>query len=172
MPPDRLVTDASLAHVARRLRLLGYDVDVHRGARLEELIDVARSDGRVVLTRSTRGAPKYPGLRIVTLSGVLANDVQLVMRTFTPASAPLRRCTACNTPLQSRSAFEARGEVPGRVARAGGPLTFCPGCGRWFWVGSHVSRLREWTEERLGRQLEAPEGATPPPPGNDPEQAP
>ncbi len=175
MPLDRLVTDASLAHVARRLRLLGYDIDVHRGARFEELIDIARADGRALLTRSSRRAPRSandPELRIVTLSGVLADDVQLVTQQFTPASAPLRRCTACNTPLQSRSAFEARGEVPGRVARAGGPLTFCPGCGRWFWVGSHVTRLRQWTEERLGRQLEAPEGTTPPPPVAGDEQSP
>lgn len=167
MQPDRLVTDASLAHVARRLRLLGYDIDVHRGARLEELIEVALAEDRVVLTRSARRAPKHPGLRIVTLSGVLAEDVKYVADTFTAASAPLRRCTTCNTPLQSRSAFEARGEVPGRVTRAGGPFTFCPGCGRWYWIGSHVRRIREWTTARLGRQLEGTEGTTPAKPADD-----
>ena len=59
--------------------------------------------------------------------------------------------------LRARSAFEAHGEVPGRVARRGGPLWSCTGCGQWFWLGSHTDRLRGWFEGALGRAIEWPE---------------
>lgn len=157
MQPDRFVTDASLAHVGRRLRLLGFDVAMHRGARLEELFEIAQAEARIVLTRSARHPRRYAGVRVLRVPGTLAEAVRAVATAFAPASAALRRCPTCNTPLQARSAFEARGEVPGRVTRAGGPLTYCPACGRWFWIGSHVSRLREWTQAELGRALDAPE---------------
>ena len=166
--PDRFVTDASLAHVARRLRMLGFDIDVHRGARLEELLELARADGRIVLTRSPRRPKRFADVHAVTLPGELAAAVRTIIAAFTPASAPLRRCPTCNTPLQSRSAFEARGEVPGRVTRTGGPLTFCPSCGRWFWIGSHVAGLRNWTRQELNRQLDAPVRTMPPDPVGDP----
>jgi uncharacterized protein with PIN domain len=46
--------------------------------------------------------------------------------------------------------MEARGEVPGRVLRMAAPLRFCPNCGKWYWEGSHVARLREWLARTLG----------------------
>jgi len=74
-----------------------------------------------------------------------------------PAGAPFSRCTECNVALQRRHPFEARGEVPGRVLRHARSLTYCPGCGKWYWEGSHVARLRDWLEAALGRPVPGPE---------------
>lgn len=51
---SRFLTDDSLALVARRLRALGFDVEVARGARLDELFEAARDSGATVLTLSDR----------------------------------------------------------------------------------------------------------------------
>src|SRR5262249_33155740 len=71
-----------------------------------------------------------------------------------PAGPPWSRCPRCNSALQQRSEFEARGEIPAQVARAGWPLHWCPSCGRWYWPGSHVARMNEWFERVLGRPVE------------------
>jgi uncharacterized protein with PIN domain len=159
MPAARFVTDASLEYLARRLRLLGYDVTTHRGARLEELFAAAAPEGRTVLTLSARRPARWAHVPAVQVArGDAREAVRAIAETHAPASAPFSRCPVCNAALQRRSGFEARGEVPGRVLRSGGPLNYCPACGRWYWVGSHVTRLVAWLEDALGRPLATPGG--------------
>lgn len=158
MTPTRFVTDASLALVARRLRQLGYDVELHRGARLEELLEAAARDGRTVLTRSARRPKRWgavPAMQVDDTDPAAA--VRAVAGQHEPSGGPLSRCSHCNHPLRVRSAFEAHGEVPGRVARRGGPLWSCTGCGQWFWLGSHTDKLRAWFEAALERAVVWPE---------------
>ena len=157
--PARFVTDSSLEQLARRLRFLGYDVLSHRGARLEELFADAAREGRTVLTLSARRPARHADVPVcVVPRGDLAAAVRAVAAQHAPATARWSRCPACNVALHSRSAFEARGEVPGRVTRAGVPLSWCPSCGRWYWPGSHVARMDLWFDEVLG-----PGGAPGPP---------
>ncbi len=149
--PTRFVTDASLEQLARRLRFLGYDVVTHRGARLEELFAAAIAEGRTVLTLSSRRPPRRVNVSVVQAPrGDLEAALRAVATAHAPATAPWSRCPACNTALQRRSAFEARGEVPGSVTRMQVPLAWCPACGRWFWPGSHVTRMNAWFERVLG----------------------
>lgn len=156
----RFVTDASLESVARRLRALGHDVEVARGARLDELFDLARRDGRVVLTLSARHPRRFADVAALRLPrDQAAAAVRAVDAAFEAVGPPFSRCSACNAALQRRLAFEATGEVPGRVLRRAGHLHHCPHCGRWYWEGSHTARIRAWLSEALGRALPAPDGS-------------
>src|SRR5262249_26551091 len=134
-------------------RFLGYDVVTHRGARLEELFAAAAAEGRTVLTLSARRPKGYPGVPAERVAGEEEALRSLVSR-HAPSGPPWSRCPRCNTALQKRSEFEARGEIPARVARAGWPLRWCPSCGRWYWPGSHVARMNAWFERVLGRPVE------------------
>lgn len=166
--PTRFVTDASLELVARRLRFLGYDVASHRGARLEELFDVAAREGRTVLTLSERHPRQWAHVAALRLPrGETAAALRQVVEGHAPAGAPFSRCPHCNVALRPRSAFEAVGEVPPRVARRGGPFTWCPACGRWYWPGSHVARIVEWLEAATGRAVAVPGAERFGPPGPD-----
>ena len=157
MPPSRFVTAASLDFVARRLRFLGYDVVTHAGARLEELFEEAARDGRIVLTTSARHPKRWAAVPAVRVPG---DDPAAAVRTITAdheaAGPPFSRCPRCNHALRKRTSFEAVGEVPGRVTRSAGSLSWCPSCGQWFWEGGHTARLREWLETALGRPLTGP----------------
>ena len=155
--PTRFVTDASLEQLARRLRFLGYDVATHRGARLEELFAVAATQGRTVLTLSARQPRTAGAVAVLRVArGDDAAAVRDVAARHAPSGARWSRCPGCNVALQSRSSFEAIGEVPARITRSGWPLTWCPSCGRWFWPGSHVARMNAWFDRVLG--TEAPHG--------------
>lgn len=151
--PGRFVTDSSLALLARRLRLLGYDVLDLGGARLEEVLEVARREGRAVLTTSARHPRRFADVPVRRVSRDAATAVRGLVQSHAPAGTPFSRCAECNTALQRRHPLEAAGEVPGSVLRRSRTLRFCPGCGRWYWNGSHVARLRSWLEEALGRAL-------------------
>jgi uncharacterized protein with PIN domain len=167
--PARFITDASLEFLARRLRFLGYDVLTIRGARLEELFEAARLEERTVLTLSARRPRRFASLPAIRVPrGEPGAVLRALAETHAPAGAPFSRCPSCNRALERRHPFEAQGEVPGRVLRAQRALRYCPVCGKWFWEGTHVARLRAWLEGALGHPLaEATPPAGPVPP--DPE---
>jgi len=154
MPPTRFITDTSLDLLARRLRMLGYDVATVPGARLEELFDAGKREGRTVLTLSAR-RPKHfadvPALLVPRADPAAA--LRALAAGHEPAGLPFSRCPGCNVALQRRTPFEAVGEVPGKVLRGSTSLHYCPQCGKWYWEGSHVARLREWLERALGRPI-------------------
>ena len=154
MPPARFITDTSLDLLARRLRNLGYDVATVPGARLEELFEAARREGRTVLTLSARRMPRFadvPALCVPRADPAAA--VRAIAAGHEASGPPFSRCSGCNVALQRRTSFEAMGEVPGKVLRTSPSLTYCPQCGKWYWEGSHVARLREWLEKALGRPI-------------------
>ena len=154
MTPARFVTDASLAFLAHRLAFLGYDVAVIRGARLEELFEAGRRDGRIVLTLSDRHPRKFADVAtIVVPRGDVTGPLRAIAGAHVPAGAPFSRCAGCNAALHTRHPMEARGEVPGRVLRNAKTLHYCPVCGKWYWDGTHIARLRVWLERALGRAL-------------------
>ena len=160
VPPTRFVTDNSLDFVARRLRLLGYDVLGLQSGRLEDVFASAQSSGRTVLTLSERRPARFAAVSALTLiRGDAAQGVRRIAGEHEASGPPFGRCPMCNTPLQRRLALEARGEVPPRVLRGAESLSFCPTCARWYWEGSHLARLREWLEAALGHALA--EGAGP-----------
>jgi uncharacterized protein with PIN domain len=159
MQPDRFVTDSSLDFIARRLRFLGYDVATVGGARLEELFDRASADRATVLSRSPRHPRRWGAVPLVVLDGgdpVAA--VRAIASRYVPAGAPFSRCPACNVALRTRHPLEARGEIPGRVLRSIRTVSACPMCGKWYWEGTHVARIRAWLEGALGRALAPPSG--------------
>jgi uncharacterized protein with PIN domain len=155
MQPDRFVTDSSLDFIARRLRFLGYDVSTFPGARLEELFDRATADGAIVLSRSPRHPRRWGAVPLVRID---ASDpvaaVRAIASRYAPAGTPFSRCPVCNVALRARHPMEARGEIPGRVLRAIRTVSACPMCGKWYWEGTHVARIRAWLEGALGRALE------------------
>jgi uncharacterized protein with PIN domain len=165
MDATRFVTDASLDFVARRMRFLGYDVVTHPGARLDELFEAAARDGRTVLTLSARHPRRWAAVSVLHATrDDPAATLRAIVAAHAPAGPPFSRCPECNVALRSRSAFEAHGEVPGRVTRSGWPLTWCPSCGRWYWPGTHVMQVTRWLEAAIGRPWS--ELAPPPPPAS------
>lgn len=151
MVPARFLTDTSLESLARRLRLLGYDALTVRGARLEELFEIAAREARCVLTASHRHPKRFAAVPVLVVPRADdAGALRLLAATHRPSGAPFSRCPACNVTLMPRHRMEASGEVPGRVLRQVTALTSCPSCGKWYWDGSHVARLRAWFERTLG----------------------
>jgi len=154
MPVARFVTDSSLDFVARRLRFLGYDVAGLGGARLEELFEAAEREQRIVLTLSARHPRRFGSVTAMRLERDRPEAaVREVASRFEPSSPLFARCPSCNSTLRTRLPMEARGEVPGRVLRAHTEFRFCPLCGKWYWNGTHVERIRRWLEAALGRPL-------------------
>jgi len=148
----RFVLDVHLGTLARRLRLLGFDCVYASHCDDGELVAIARRQGRIVLTRDV-GLLKQGGvshgywLRCRDPAGQVAE----VMARFDLAGAarPFTRCMVCNGLLERVERPAAAGHVPPDVLERFASFLHCPGCGRFYWEGSHHAALARWTRRIL-----------------------
>jgi uncharacterized protein len=145
--------DAMLGRLARWLRLIGADTAYEAGIEDERLAARAEAEGRVVLTRDTLLPPRFKDTRCLLIgSEVLAEQLSQVVSAFGIdwRAAAFSRCTRCNTPLRTLTREAALGRVPQRVLLEREHFVTCPSCGRVYWRGSHVERMRAALDHALG----------------------
>lgn len=146
--PLKLLGDGMLGRLAKWLRLLGYDTAYDNAASDPELARRARSEGRVLLTRDHELAARR-GLRTLLIqSEVLEEQVREVQDALGPPHDPaLSRCSVCNVVLKTASPDKIADLVPPYVLRTQTEFRRCPGCGRVYWPGSHIQRMRSQIEK-------------------------
>lgn len=141
----RFALDVHLGRLARYLRLLGFDALYRNDFSDNALLDLARDERRVVLTRDT-GLLKRAELTHGAF--VHATDPRRQLREvidrFQLASriAPFTRCARCNAPVAPITPEEAD-DAPPAVARDTMTFSRCTGCRQLYWRGSHPSRLQQ-----------------------------
>lgn len=143
--PLRAVADVHLGTLARRLRLLGVDTRWRNDADDEELVEVALTEGRVLLTRD-RGLL----MRRAIVQGALVRDddpdaqlTQVVQRyRLADEAAPGSRCPRCNGVVAPVPRAEVLGELePGTRAAGYDRFGRCTDCGRLYWAGAHARAI-------------------------------
>ena len=136
-----------LSRLARWLRAAGYDT---REAAADEadrdILARAVAEGRILLTRD-RGLLEHrdaPGtVRLLESADLDGQARELADRHGLDwLHQPFSRCLVCNTPLTAAPGG-ARQAVPPRARAVAEALWQCPGCGRVYWEGSHVRRMRQ-----------------------------
>lgn len=146
------LADAMLGRLARWLRLLGFDAWYEADVPDERLVRRALDEGRWILTRD-RALPvewRAPRVHVVTAEAPFA-QLREVVGAFDlgPRAHPFARCSRCNTELAPLSAEEAERRVPARVRERHARFLACPTCGRTYWEGTHVARIRHVLERTL-----------------------
>ena len=140
----RLLIDAMLGDLARRLRWLGYDAAYRNDLPDDEMIRIAREEGRLLVTRDRELAGRR-GVRAIYLAVTdLDEQVRQVMAEIGPSLHP-PRCIACNGELVAITVAEATPLVPPYVAQTQTEFMRCDGCGRVYWPGTHLQGLQRWS---------------------------
>jgi len=140
-----------LGGLAKALRMLGYDTIYWRGEG-DKLLDWARREGRIILTRR-RGLLKYKGdLRIFLISrdnpreqlDELIKEVPLDLERL----QPLSRCLCCNRAIVPVGKEDVEHRVPDHIYQSHREFSTCTNCKRIYWKGTHRSHM-EGTIQRL-----------------------
>ncbi len=147
----RFVADDMLGRLAKWLRLLGYDVLYPAPARDAHLLRLAQAEGRVLLTRDRGLAERCSGGKVLVKSEDPWKQLRQVIdelgldvnRGF------LTRCAVCNEPIEAVPKEDVKDFVPPYVFRTHERFARCPVCGRVYWEGSHVERMRRKLAEIL-----------------------
>ena len=166
----RFCLDVHLGTLARRMRLLGLDTAYRNDWGDDELIEVAATQGRVLLTQD-RGLLRRRAVRFGAYVRGADPDAQLcdVLDRFAPPLRPWTRCTACNAELEPVAKHEVEDLLQPGTRRTYDLFSRCRSCGKVYWRGAHSRRLATMVEsaqrvvDGRSRQLgDGADGATPP----------
>jgi uncharacterized protein with PIN domain len=157
-PAPKFIVDNNVGRLAKWLRVLGFDTLFINPIADEDLLEIARREGRIIVTKDTaflRRREVIDGrLRVVF---VRSNDRFGQLREVIGAlnlPAPDRwfsRCLACNAPLEAVAKAEVAGQVPPYVYATHNGFQRCSNCGRVYWPGTHWERMRAELQTVMAR---------------------
>ena len=139
----KFIADVMLGRLAKRMRLLGFDVLYDRTLNDNEVIRLSLEQDRIILTRDTGMAARPLATNHLFIkSGFVREQIEQFLSAFSnEAPRPLTRCSECNDILDQIAKEEARNFVPRYVYEKKGSFLRCPRCGRIYWKGTHVQRM-------------------------------
>jgi uncharacterized protein len=151
----RMIADQTLGKLVRKLRILGYDTLYWRGGNVSGAAEAARSEKRVLLTRSRKLLGKPEDLEAVIVE---ADDPREQLREVIEKlhlkvedARFFRRCLLCNEELRPLGKEEAEGRAPDFILQAYTVFHGCPRCGRIYWPGTHNTKMRKEMAEFIDK---------------------
>ncbi|PKL39989.1 MAG: twitching motility protein PilT [Spirochaetae bacterium HGW-Spirochaetae-1] len=159
----RFVLDVHLRKLARRLRLLGFDVDYEAGRDDDELAFISDRDSRLLLTRDRQLLMRKivdRGLYVRNTDSEKQVREVLDRLDIRDLCRPFSRCLECNGPMavfdyeENRDVLERH--VPPGVLEWCREYYRCGQCGKLYWKGSHYDRLEQVIEAIMNP--DAPDG--------------
>ena len=139
----RFSADEMLGSLARWLRLMGYDTNYERDSGDTEILERAKFDGRILLTRDKNLAERAGELGLYISARDHDDQIRQVTMAFgLTFDEELSRCTVCNGELVLISKEEASKGVPEGALRSNEQFFRCGSCGKYYWKGSHWNNIR------------------------------
>ena len=153
----RFITDGMLGKLTRWLRILGHDVNYFRSADDKKLIEMAKSEKRVLLTRDLKLYQQAVtrGLEAVLVEATdearkladLAQRFGFILEIDLSVS----RCPKCNARIESVSKEVVVDQIPKATSIYYDDFWKCPRCGQIYWQGAHWKKIEKTLEEAKSR---------------------
>jgi uncharacterized protein with PIN domain len=156
----RFIADGMLGKLTRWLRMLGHDVTYFRSADDEKLVELAKSEKRVLLTRDHK---LYQQVVSQGLDAVLVEAMDEAGKLAALAGRfgfrleidlSVSRCPKCNAEIEAVSKGVVVDEIPEATSMNYNDFWKCRGCGQVYWQGTHWERIEKTLQEaksKLGR---------------------
>ena len=146
----KFVADSMLGKLAKWLRILGYDTHYQSYYR-PGVMDQLLIEDRCLLSRYREAVNQYKNTVLLNADrvGAQLDELREKIEDFSPdRSNWFSRCLACNTVLKEAPRDEARDNVPEYVFYSNmSGIRWCPSRRRYYWPGSHRTRMVKQLEE-------------------------
>jgi len=153
----KFIADNNVGKLARWLRLIGYDTLLFKQKDDGQMIKIALSENRVILTKDAQ----FMNRRLVT-NGTLKTihikkdnpklQVQELVETLNLNYhfKPFSLCLECNRALIARDKQEVQNLIPIHVLETQTQYTECPACHRIYWPGTHWQAMVKKLQDLQG----------------------
>ena len=141
--------DAMLGNIAKKLRLMGYDTKYFSDVEDESLIQTAKKDNRIVISRDE------DLVRISTkndVNGIFIHSDKEVEQFYeildylnletVEISGEKARCPNCNSTTESIDKKNIYQKIPQKVLDYNEKFWICKNCDQIFWEGTHIQNLQ------------------------------
>jgi uncharacterized protein len=153
----KFVLDVHLGKLCRLLRLLGFDVLYRNDYHDKDIVAIATSQHRIILTRD-RGLLKNKSVThgYCPHSSDARGQLAEVMNRFDLYATikPFTRCVMCNGSIGSVDKKDILGDLPLQVAQYYFEFSRCQQCGKIFWKGSHYSKMDKYIQNMIQQKKE------------------
>lgn len=149
----KFITDGMLGKLTRWLRMLGHDVKYSRSLNDEQLIEIAKRERRILLTRdlelyrqaSVQGINAFFVERTTEAKKLanLAKRFNLKLEFDVTVSC----CPKCNTRIKPIPKKRIIGKVPETTATYYDKFWQCPSCEQIYWQGAHWGKIQATLRE-------------------------
>ncbi len=136
--------DHMVIRLGKYLRVIGCDAEWDIGLSTRELLQRAKAEGRVFITRNRRLSEQYPAAKnvFVTRETDPVKQFRELLPRFSldPRRTLFGKCIRCNVHLDEVADKESiRARVHPNVFSRHDRFFACSRCGTVFWHGSHVA---------------------------------
>jgi len=142
------ICDVHLGKLARRLRLLGFDTIYRNDLEDEEIIRIARTDHRTILTRDGEILSNKTVRGYRPDSIFFDEQVREVLSVFNLRGQirPFSRCIKCNGEIIPVDKDSVIALVPPRSGQFMEHFWRCQACRKIYWQGSHYKKMKMWVD--------------------------
>lgn len=145
----KFLCDEMLGTLAKWLRILGYDTEYAKDMRDEDIIEMAKKEDRIILTRD-KGLYSKAQNAVYIENRKLEEQIKKVIdvcKLEIKEDMILTRCTVCNTKVIEVDKDKIRDKIPEH-----NKFWMCPKCNRIYWIGSHWKNM-EKTIKSIGIEM-------------------
>jgi uncharacterized protein with PIN domain len=151
----KFIVDCMLGKLAKWLKILGFDTIYFSKIEDSVLLDLARKEKRVLLTRDNELIEKSRDIESFFITSEEWNtQLEQVLDGFDlwKKVRPYSRCIECNVELRDLSKKDVKNLVAPFVYEQASAFALCPQCERVYWKGTHHQDMEFKIEEILGKR--------------------
>jgi len=149
-----------LGKLTRWLRMLGHDVHYYRSTDDKKLVEMAKTEKRILLTRDlklyqqavTRGVEAI--LVEATDEAEKLADLANRFNFKLEIDLSVSRCPKCNTTIKAVSKETVITQIPEATSTYYNDFWKCPECGQVYWQGAHWKRIEKTLKEAKDKLLQ------------------
>jgi uncharacterized protein with PIN domain len=148
-----------LGKLTRWLRMLGHDVNYYRSIDDKQLIELAKSEKRVLLTRDLKLYQQAVTQKVEAILVEATDEAEKLADLANRFSFKLEidlsvsRCPKCNTTIEAVSKEAVIHQIPEATSTYYNDFWKCPHCGQVYWQGAHWKRIEKTLKEARNRLL-------------------
>jgi uncharacterized protein with PIN domain len=151
----KFVVDCMLGKLAKWLKILGFDAVFFNKIEDDALLEIAKKEGRTLLTRDTGLVARAKGMvSLLIASEEWREQVEQVLNEYDlwEDVNPNSRCIECNVVLKELPREKAKNLVTPFVFKNADTFALCPDCGRVFWRGTHLKDMETKINDFLAKK--------------------
>jgi uncharacterized protein len=147
----KFITDATLAGLAKWLRLLGFDTIVYGREAGRPMMRLAQTQERILLTRRRDMLERqFAGDLFLLPEGSTGRQLSFVISKYSlkiNSAEMYRICLVCNRKLRPVGRSDVRDLVPPFVFENCDQYNQCDRCGKIYWQGTHVRNALQFLKD-------------------------